>query len=115
MATIYYDEDCDLTLLEDKVIGIIGYGSQGHAHAQNLRDSGLKVIVAAREGGEGWKKAEEAGFEVAAADVVARKADVIMFLAPDTARPVYRTSIKRTETRQDADVRAWIQHTIIRR
>jgi ketol-acid reductoisomerase len=84
MATIYYDKDCDLNLLKDKVIGIIGYGSQGHSQAQNLRDSGLKVIVAEAEGSPGWDKAKEDGFEVLTADLVARKADVIMILAPDT-------------------------------
>jgi ketol-acid reductoisomerase len=95
MATIYYDNDCDLKLLEDKVIGIVGYGSQGHAQAQNLRDSGLKVIVAEVEGRDGWKKAKEAGFEVYTADVVARKADIIMILAPDTVQAkIYNQSIK---------------------
>jgi ketol-acid reductoisomerase len=95
MATIYYDNDCDLKLLENKVIGIIGYGSQGHAQAQNLRDSGLKVIVAEVEGGAGWQKAREAGFEVFTTDVVARKADVIMVLAPDTIQAkIYNQSIK---------------------
>ena len=84
MATIYYDNDCDLSLLKGKVIGIIGYGSQGHAQAQNLRDSGLQVIVAEAEGSPGWNKAKEDGFEVSAADGVAAKADVIMMLAPDT-------------------------------
>ncbi len=84
MATIYYDKDCDLNLLKDKVIGIIGYGSQGHSQAQNLRDSGLQVIVAEAEGSPGWDKAKEDGFEVLTADLVARKADVIMILAPDT-------------------------------
>jgi ketol-acid reductoisomerase len=95
MATIYYDNDCDLKLLENKVIGIIGYGSQGHAQAQNLRDSGLKVIVAEVEGSEGWKNAREAGFDVSTADVVARKSDVIMVLAPDTIQSkIYNQSIK---------------------
>jgi len=84
MATIYYDNDCDLSLLKGKVIGIIGYGSQGHAQAQNLRDSGLQVIVAEAEESPGWNKAKEDGFEVSAADGVAAKADVIMMLAPDT-------------------------------
>jgi len=84
MATIYYDKDCDLALLEGKVIGIIGYGSQGHSQAQNLRDSGLQVVVAEAEGSPGWDKAKEDGFEVLTADLVARKADVIMILAPDT-------------------------------
>ena len=60
MAKIYYDKDADLTLLEGKVIGIIGYGSQGHAHAQNLGDSGCQVIVAEAEGSPGWKNAQDA-------------------------------------------------------
>ncbi len=64
MAKIYYDKDADLTLLEGKVIGIIGYGSQGHAQAQNLRDSGCQVVVAEAEGSQGWQKAKEAGFKV---------------------------------------------------
>ena len=94
MATIYYDKDCDLSLLKDKVIGIIGYGSQGHAQAQNLRDSGLSVIVAEVEGSKAWKTAEEAGFEVMAADLLAKKADVIMMLAPDTIQPrIYNQAI----------------------
>jgi ketol-acid reductoisomerase len=94
MATIYYDKDCDLSLLQDKVIGIIGYGSQGHAQAQNLRDSGLQVIVAEADGSPGWNKAKEDGFEVSAADGVVRKADVIMMLAPDTLQAkIYCNSI----------------------
>jgi ketol-acid reductoisomerase len=94
MATIYYDNDCDLSLLQDKLIGIIGYGSQGHAQAQNLRDSGLEVIVAEAENSPGWNKAKEDGFEVSAADGVARKADVIMMLAPDTLQAkIYCNSI----------------------
>jgi len=94
MATIYYDQDCDLSLLEGKVIGIIGYGSQGHAQAQNLRDSGLQVIVAEAEGTPGWKAAAEAGFDVSSADIVARKADVIMMLVPDVLQAkIYSRSI----------------------
>jgi ketol-acid reductoisomerase len=94
MATIYYDKDCDLSLLEGKVIGIIGYGSQGHAQAQNLRDGGLNVIVAEAEGSPGWKKAREDGFEVSVADKVASKADVIVMLVPDVLQAkIYADSI----------------------
>ena len=94
MATIYYDKDCDLSLLEGKVIGVIGYGSQGHAQAQNLRDSGLKVLVAEAEGTPGWKAAVEDEFEVNTADVVARKADVIVMLVPDVLQArIYNNSI----------------------
>jgi len=95
MATIYYDSDCDLKLLEGRVIGVIGYGSQGHAQAQNLRDSGLKVIVAEVRGSPGWQKAQDDGFEVLAAPEVARRADIIVMLAPDTLQPsIYRQSIE---------------------
>ena len=95
MATIYYDKDCDLSLLKDKVIGIIGYGSQGHAQAQNLRDSGLSVIVAEAEGSKAWDRAVEAGFEVMAADLLAKKADVIMMLAPDTLQAkIYKQGVE---------------------
>ncbi len=95
MATIYYDKDCNLALLEGKVIGIIGYGSQGHAQAQNLRDSGLQVIVAEADGSPGWKKATEDGFEVSSAGEVARKADIIMMLAPDTLQAnIYRQAVE---------------------
>ena len=95
MAKIYYDSDCDLTLLEGKVVGIIGYGSQGHAHAQNLRDSGCQVVVAEAEGSEGWKKAKGAGFDVLMAAEVAKAADIIVMLAPDQLhRDIYYQSIK---------------------
>jgi ketol-acid reductoisomerase len=96
MAKIYYDKDADLKLLEGKVIGIIGYGSQGHAHAQNLRDSGCQVIVAEAEGTDGWKNARGAGFDVMAADEVAKKADIIMMLAPDQLhRAIYYQSVEK--------------------
>ena len=91
---IYYEKDADLGLLKNKVIGIIGYGSQGHAHAQNLRDSGLKVIVAEAKGTEGHRGAKKAGFDVSDAADVAKKADVIMMLVPDQLQArVYKESI----------------------
>ncbi len=83
MANVYYDSDADLTLLEGKAIGIIGYGSQGHAQAQNLRDSGCQVVVAEAEGTPGWKDAKGAGFRVLSATEVAKEADIIVILAPD--------------------------------
>jgi len=96
MATIYYDSDCNLKLLEGKVVGIIGYGSQGHAHAQNLRDSGCQVIVAEAEGTPGWKNAKNADFKVLAATEVAREADIIVMLAPDQLhRDIYYGSIEK--------------------
>jgi len=96
MAKIYYDSDADLTLLDGKVVGIIGYGSQGHAHAQNLRDSSCQVIIAEAKGTQGWKNAQDAGFKVLTADETAKEADIIVMLAPDTLqRGVYSGSIEK--------------------
>jgi len=96
MAKIYYDKDADLTLLDGKVIGIIGYGSQGHAHAQNLRDSGCQVIVAEAKGSQGWQKAKEADFRVLTAAEMAKEADIIVMLAPDNLhRDIYYGSIEK--------------------
>ncbi len=95
MATIYYDEDCNLELIKSKVVGIIGYGSQGHAQAQNLRDSGINVIIGGVEGGKGWQAAKADGFDVMSAAELAKKADIIMMLAPDTIQSkIYTDSIK---------------------
>ncbi|MBN1689533.1 MAG: ketol-acid reductoisomerase [Dehalococcoidia bacterium] len=94
MAKIYYEKDANMALLKNKLIAIIGYGSQGHAHAQNLRDSGLKVIVAEAKGTEGYKAAKKAGFEVLDAGAAAKRADVIMMLVPDQLQAtVYKESI----------------------
>ena len=91
MAKIYYDSDCDLKLLDGKVIGVIGYGSQGHAQAQNLRDSGCQVIVAELEGTDNWNKAIEDGFKPVSAAELAAQADVIVMLAPDELqRSIYQ-------------------------
>ncbi len=96
MATIYYDKDADLSLLDRKVIGVVGYGSQGHAHAQNLRDSGCQVIVAEAEGSQGWKDAKEAGFKVLTAAEMAKEADIIVMLAPDQLqRDIYHQAIEK--------------------
>jgi ketol-acid reductoisomerase len=80
---IYYDKDADLTPLAGKTVAVIGYGSQGHAHANNLRDSRITVIVGLRRGGESWKKAEAAGFQVMEPAAAAKAADVVMMLVPD--------------------------------
>ncbi len=96
MATIYYDKDCDLSFLTGKTIGVLGYGSQGHAHAQNLRDSGLQVVVAEVEGTPGWNNARAAGFTVMSAADMAKKADVIIMLAPDQLqKEIYYQSIAK--------------------
>jgi len=94
MATMYYDKDADLSLLENKTVGIIGYGSQGHAHALNLKDSGIDVVVGLYEGSSSWPKAQEAGLQVATVAEAAEKSDIITMLIPDTTQPtVYRESI----------------------
>ena len=96
MARIYYTKDAKLGLLKGKTVGIIGFGSQGHAHAQNLRDSGCQVIVAEAKGTEGWKNAKKAGFKVASAAEVAKEATIIVMLTPDNLQPiVYRESIEK--------------------
>ena len=82
MVAIYYDQDTDLNKLKGKTIGIIGYGSQGHAHAQNLKDSGQNVIIGLREGSS-WEKAEKAGFKVVSPAEAARMSDLVMMLVPD--------------------------------
>lgn len=95
MAKIYYQEDCNLSLLEGKTIAIIGYGSQGHAHALNLKDSGQHVIIGLYEGSKSWKKAEEQGFEVYTAADAAKKADIIMILINDEKQAdMYKESIE---------------------
>lgn len=94
MPKIYYQEDCNLSLLEGKTIAVIGYGSQGHAHALNLKESGCNVIVGLYEGSRSWKKAEEQGFEVYTAAEATKKADVIMILINDEKQAaMYRESI----------------------
>ena len=82
-AKIYYQEDCNLSMLDGKTIAIIGYGSQGHAHALNLTESGCKVIIGLYEGSRSWKRAEEQGFEVFTAAEAAKRADIIMILIND--------------------------------
>ena len=82
-AKIYYQEDCNLSLLEGQKIAIIGYGSQGHAHALNLKESGCDVIIGLYEGSRSWKKAEEQGFKVYTAAEAAKQADIIMILIND--------------------------------
>ena len=83
MAKIFYQEDCNLSLLEGKTIAVIGYGSQGHAHALNAKESGCHVIIGLYEGSKSWAKAEAQGFEVYTAAEAAKKADVIMILIND--------------------------------
>ena len=92
---IYYDKDADLALIQSMQVAIIGYGSQGHAHANNLQDSGVKVTVGLREGSSSWAKAEGAGLAVKPIAVAASGADVVMILAPDEHQAdLYRNEIE---------------------
>ena len=94
-ATIYYDADADLALLEGRKVAVLGYGSQGHAHARNLADSGVDVRVGLREGSSSWAKAEEAGLRVLSTADAVKEADIIMVLLPDTEQArVYREDIE---------------------
>jgi ketol-acid reductoisomerase len=87
MATIYYDKDADLDLIRAKKVAVVGYGSQGHAHALNLADSGVEVCVGLREGSKSWPKAEGDGLDVKTVAEAAAWGDVIIMLVPDTAAP----------------------------
>jgi len=95
MTKLYYQEDCDLNLLKNKTVAIIGYGSQGHAHALNLHESGVNVVVGLYEGSKSWPLAEKAGLKVATAFDAAKAADIVMFLINDELMPkVYKESIE---------------------
>jgi ketol-acid reductoisomerase len=95
MAKIFYDDDANLDILKGKTIAVIGFGSQGHAHALNLKDSGLSVVVGLRKTSKSWKKAEESGLTVMEVGEAVKAADVIMMLTPDQAhRDVYYKEVK---------------------
>ena len=92
---VYYEKDADLSLVKGKNVTIIGYGSQGHAHAQNLNDSGVKVTVGVRKGGPSWAKAEKAGLKVADVADAVKQADVVMMLLPDEQiAAVYKNDVE---------------------
>ncbi len=95
LATIYYENDADLDVLRGQKIAVIGYGSQGHAQALNLRDSGMDVIIGLYRGGRSWKRAEKDGFKVVEVNKAAEMADVIQILIPDDKQPlVYKREIE---------------------
>jgi ketol-acid reductoisomerase len=99
-AKIYYDQDADLSLLREKKIAIVGYGSQGHAHALNLKDSGLDVVVGLYKGSKSWPKAEKDGLRVATVAEAAQMADIVMVLLPDQVhRQTFEESIRGALTK----------------
>ncbi len=92
---VYYEKDADLSLIKKRKVAIVGYGSQGHAHANNLKDSGVKVSVGLRKGGASWDKAKKAGLTVKEVGDAVKDADVVMILVPDEQQPdVYRNEIE---------------------
>ena len=92
---VYYDQDADLSIIKGKKVVIVGYGSQGHAHAQNLKDSGVKVTVAVRKGGPSWDKAKKAGIKVEEVAKAVKDAEVVMILVPDEQQPgVYYNDVE---------------------
>jgi len=102
-ATIYYDDDADPALLDGRTVAILGYGSQGHAHALNLKESGVDVLVGLREGSRSWGKAEAAGLRVLPTAEAVKEADVIMVLLPDTEQArVYREDIEPNLDERDS-------------
>src|SRR5690349_3638523 len=95
MMKVYYEKDADLSLIKGKKVTIVGYGSQGHAHAQNLNDSGVKVTVGLRKGGASWDKAKKAGLKVAEVEEAVKSADIVMMLLPDEhIAAVYKESVE---------------------
>lgn len=95
MANIFYDQDCDLNELKGKTVAVIGYGSQGHAQAQNMKETGFKVIIGLKDGSSSKGQAEQDGFEVYSVSEAAKRADIIQILAPDTVQAdIYKKDIE---------------------
>ena len=96
MIKKYYDQDCNLGMLDGKTVAIIGFGSQGHAHAMNLHESGVDVVVGLRPGSAHTKKAEAAGLKVVGIEEAAEAGDIVMILTPDELLPSTKTRSKST-------------------
>ncbi|MDR1285475.1 MAG: ketol-acid reductoisomerase [Campylobacteraceae bacterium] len=93
--TVYYDKDCDLSIIRKRKVAMIGFGSQGHAHAENLRESGVEVVVGLRKDGSSWSKAEAKGFKVLSVADAVKAADVVMILLPDELQAdIYKEEIE---------------------
>ena len=100
---VFYDKDCDLGLIKAKKIAMIGFGSQGHAHAENLRDSGVEVIVGLKKGGASWSKAEAKGFKVMSVGEATKAADLVMILTPDEFQSdIFKAEIEPNLSEGDA-------------
>ncbi|MBD3789400.1 MAG: ketol-acid reductoisomerase [Campylobacterales bacterium] len=92
---VYYDKDCDINIIKSKTVAMIGFGSQGHAHAENLRDSGVNVVIGLKKGGKSWTKAAAKGFEVLTVEEASAKGDVVMILLPDeNQKEIYEAQIE---------------------
>ncbi len=111
---MYYDNDADLGLIKGKTVAVIGFGSQGHAHAQNLRDSGVEVVVSDLPGTPNAERAQKAGFEVLTAAEAAKRGDLIIMLVPDEmqARLYSKRRGRRAQGRQGPHVRPRLQHPL---
>lgn len=114
MPKIYYQPDCDINVLKDKTVAIIGYGSQGHAHALNLHDSGVKVIVGLYEGSKSKERAEKAGLTVMTVPEAVKAADIVMILIPDERQAdMYKRDIAPYMTEgQGFGLRSWLQYPL---
>nr|WP_314217648.1 ketol-acid reductoisomerase [uncultured Campylobacter sp.] len=100
---VFYDKDCDLGLIKAKKVAMIGFGSQGHAHAENLRDSGVEVIVGLKKGGASWSKAEAKGFKVMSVSEATKAADLVMILTPDEFQSdIFKAEIEPNLSEGDA-------------
>lgn len=100
MIKKYYDQDCNLAMLDGKTIAVIGFGSQGHAHAQNLKESGMDVVVGLRKGSAHTAKAEAAGLKVMEIEEAAEAGDVVMMLVPDELAPeIYKNQVAKSHER----------------
>ena len=111
---VYYDKDADLSLVKGKKVTIIGYGSQGHAHAQNLQESGVKVTVGLRKGGASWDKAKKGGVKVAELAAAIKGADIVMVLLPDEHHAAVYQRVHRAQHQEGrvARLRARLQHPL---
>ena len=110
---VYYDKDADLSLIKGKKVTIVGYGSQGHAHSLNLKDSGVKVTVGLRKDGASWDKAKKAGFDVKEVAEAVKDADFVMVLLPDEQiAAVYKRSRIQPQEGRHARVCAWLQYPL---